>query len=243
MSTTAGVDFLYSLMKSGVWPGERPRSGGPTAATLFDGWPTFRLHGNIPQNERLATYKAFRDSKQGLLICSDVAARGVDIPHVDWVLQFDPPADISDYVHRIGRTARSGSAGCSLLFVSPNEAPLLDALSGHGLKIAALSLEKNFERAFGGSSKAVTAFSLHDALEGAVSGSPELLELASKAFKSFVRAYSAHTGELKHIFQTRALHLGHVARSFALANAPSVVGGSESRGDRYFFYWNFQPNP
>jgi ATP-dependent RNA helicase DDX18/HAS1 len=55
------------------------------------------------------------------LLCTDVAARGLDIPAVDWIIQFDPPDDPRDYIHRVGRTARAGGRGKSLLFLLPSE--------------------------------------------------------------------------------------------------------------------------
>ena len=69
----------------------------------------------------------------------------------------------------------------------------------------------------------VSALSLHEAVEGHVSRTPALRELALTAFQSFVRAYSAHSAELKIHFPVRSLHLGHVARSFALQDAPTTI--------------------
>ncbi len=100
-----------------------------------------RLHGNVPQNERQATYRAFGAAKSGVLICTDVAARGLDLPTVDWIVQYDPPAETADYVHRVGRTARKGERGHSLLFLLPREAAYLGVLEARGLRPKPLSLE------------------------------------------------------------------------------------------------------
>jgi ATP-dependent RNA helicase DDX18/HAS1 len=54
-------------------------------------------------------------------LCTDVAARGLDIPRVDWIVQYDPPDDPRDYIHRVGRTARAGKVGKSLLFLLESE--------------------------------------------------------------------------------------------------------------------------
>jgi hypothetical protein len=62
-----------------------------------------RLHGNIAQPVRQAVYREFCAASRGVLFCTDVAARGLDLPSVDWILQYDPPCDTSDYVHRAGR--------------------------------------------------------------------------------------------------------------------------------------------
>lgn len=63
----------------------------------------------------------FCNAKTGILLCTDVAARGLDIPEVDWIVQFDPPDDPRDYIHRVGRTARAGKTGKSLLFLLESE--------------------------------------------------------------------------------------------------------------------------
>ena len=241
--TTATVDFLAKLFGGATWLEEDASlvsAGGDTAmgrATLFDGWPLCRLHGNVAQAERLATYKAFHAVKSGLLVCSDVAARGLDLPGVNWIIQYDPPAEISDYVHRIGRTARHGEPGSSLIFLSPSEQQLLGVLKLHGLQLDPLSLEATLQRAFlpnektqkpHGENLEAKAMALQLHLEKHVSGSEQLNELALRAFRSFMRGYSAHAGKLKHIFQVRALHLGHVARSFALENSPRSLPTEEN---------------
>ena len=64
----------------------------------------------------------------GALLCTDVAARGLDIPDVSHILQFDPPQDPDVFVHRVGRTARAGRAGAALAFLLPAEAPYVEFL-------------------------------------------------------------------------------------------------------------------
>jgi ATP-dependent RNA helicase DDX31/DBP7 len=240
--TTATVDFLEKLFGAATWPGERSNALATKkrTATLFGGWPLYRLHGSVQQAERLATYKAFHGTKTGLLVCSDVAARGLDLPGVNWIIQYDPPAEISDYVHRIGRTARRGEPGSSLIFLSPSEQQFLSTLELHGLQLKRLSLEATLQRAFSlnasvqallhGKNLEASAMKLQLHLEGQVSASEELKDSALQAFRSFMRGYSAQ-GALKHIFQVRALHLGHVARSFALENSPATMPTEERGGD------------
>lgn len=74
------------------------------------------------------TFFEFINAKQGTLICTDVAARGLDIPSVDWIVQFDPPDDPKDYIHRVGRTARANTKGRSLMFLQPSEVGFLSHL-------------------------------------------------------------------------------------------------------------------
>jgi Helicase conserved C-terminal domain len=79
------------------------------------------LHGKQKQQKRTTTFFEFCNAKQGTLLCPDVAARGLDIPAVDWIVQFDPPDDPRDYIHRVGRTARAGKSRKSLLFLLESE--------------------------------------------------------------------------------------------------------------------------
>ena len=104
----------------------------------------YRLHGNVPQAVRKTVYQQFCAAEKGILLCTDVAARGLDLPNVDWILQYDPPCETADYVHRIGRTARKGRSGCALLFLLPSEAAYIPLLASHGLQPEALSLQSLF---------------------------------------------------------------------------------------------------
>lgn len=91
--------------------------------------PVLELHGNLKQQKRTNTFFEFCNAKQGTMICTDVAARGLDIPAVDWIVQFDPPDDPRDYIHRVGRTARgSNGKGKSLMFLQPHEVAFLSQL-------------------------------------------------------------------------------------------------------------------
>ena len=88
--------------------------------------PVLDLHGKQKQQKRTNTFFEFCNAKHGTLICTDVAARGLDIPAVDWIVQFDPPDDPRDYIHRVGRTARGADGkGRSLMFLQPSEVGFL----------------------------------------------------------------------------------------------------------------------
>ena len=85
--------------------------------------------GKQKQQKRTNTFFEFCNAPSGHLLCTDVAARGLDIPKVDWIIQFDPPDDPRDYIHRVGRTARAGKSGKSLLFLLPSEQGFLQFLA------------------------------------------------------------------------------------------------------------------
>lgn len=86
------------------------------------------LHGDMDQKSRTATLDGFRTDKLTLLVASDVAARGLDIPAVSHVFNFDVPTHAEDYIHRIGRTGRAGRAGVSITLVTREDAKYLSAI-------------------------------------------------------------------------------------------------------------------
>lgn len=84
--------------------------------------PVTSIHGKQKQAKRTTTFFQFCNAETGILLCTDVAARGLDIPSVDWIVQYDPPDDPKEYIHRVGRTARGeGSSGHALLILRPEE--------------------------------------------------------------------------------------------------------------------------
>jgi superfamily II DNA/RNA helicase len=87
------------------------------------------LHGDMDQKARMETLDAFKSDKLQLLVASDVAARGLDIPAVSHVFNFDVPTHAEDYVHRIGRTGRAGRSGVAATLASPAEAKYVDAIT------------------------------------------------------------------------------------------------------------------
>ena len=90
---------------------------------LLDSWgfSTASIHGNKSQGQRERALKAFRDGQVKVLVATDVAARGLDIPDVKHVYNFDLPNVPENYVHRIGRTARAGKDGAAIAFCAPDE--------------------------------------------------------------------------------------------------------------------------
>ncbi len=92
------------------------------------GYSAGALHGDMDQKSRMETLDAFKTNKLTLLVASDVAARGLDIPAVSHVFNFDVPVHAEDYVHRIGRTGRAGRSGVAYTFVGPSDSKHLDAI-------------------------------------------------------------------------------------------------------------------
>lgn len=89
------------------------------------------LHGGVAQNERFALLDRFRASENKVLITTDVAARGIDIPNMEYVVNYDLPDNPENYVHRCGRTGRGTALGQALSFCSHDEIPLLEAIEAY----------------------------------------------------------------------------------------------------------------
>ncbi len=94
------------------------------------GYAAARLHGDMAQSERMATLERFKKDEFKLLVCSDVAARGLDIQGMSHVFNFDVPTHPEDYVHRIGRTGRAGREGRAFMLALPEDGKYVDAIQG-----------------------------------------------------------------------------------------------------------------
>jgi len=88
------------------------------------GFTAIPLNGQMSQNKRLASLNKFKSKARSILLATDVASRGLDIPHVDVVVNYDIPTHSKDYIHRVGRTARAGRAGKAVTFVSQYDVEL-----------------------------------------------------------------------------------------------------------------------
>ncbi|HWJ88878.1 MAG TPA: DEAD/DEAH box helicase [Pelagibacterium sp.] len=93
------------------------------------GFSAGALHGDMDQKSRMETLDSFRAGALPILVASDVAARGLDIPAVSHVFNFDIPTHAEDYVHRIGRTGRAGRSGSAITLVGPGESKYVDAIT------------------------------------------------------------------------------------------------------------------
>ncbi|XP_046403874.1 probable ATP-dependent RNA helicase DDX31 [Ischnura elegans] len=201
----------------------------------------FKLHGNMTQTDRTEVFKSFREVDAGVLFCTDVASRGLDLPRVDWVLQWTPPPTPTDYVHRVGRTARGGNTGAALLFLAPSEEPFLRELGQKGIKPKEESIDRCLENLLEvGLSTGVldvhdvdsgdsAAVDLQLQFENAVLKRGDLHQSGCRAYTSFVRFYATYPKESKEAFSVSNLHLGHYAKGFALRDPPSAIGVSVGR--------------
>lgn len=113
-----------------------------TFCKMHPGIPLLHLHGKLKQMTRLSTFQRFTSMKHAVLLATDIAARGLDFPAVDWVLQADAPEDVDTYIHRVGRTARYERAGKGLLFLLPSEEEgMKAALEKKGIEVAKIKIK------------------------------------------------------------------------------------------------------
>jgi len=179
--------------------------------------PVDCIHGKQKQTKRTSTFFSFCNADSGTLLCTDVAARGLDIPDVDWIVQFDPPDDPKEYIHRVGRTARGeGGKGHALMILRPEEIGFL-----RYLKQANVPLNE-FEFSWSKVSN------IQPQLEKLISKNYYLNMSAKEAYKSYVRAYQSHS--LKHIYDVQTLDVKAVAKSFGLLIPPSIDIGLSYSG-------------
>uniref|UniRef100_A0A669DDC3 ATP-dependent RNA helicase n=1 Tax=Oreochromis niloticus TaxID=8128 RepID=A0A669DDC3_ORENI len=235
ISSCEAVEFLHSLFIAVL---SRP-SANHKPPLMF-----LRLHGNMKQEERTEAFQQFSASQSGVLLCTDVAARGLDLPQVTWIIQYTPPTAAAEYVHRVGRTARIGARGSSLLFLTPAETAFITELANHNISLSEMKLQDilsslmfdDVYKGRGNSSKALEqevrerATVLQTEFENFVHADARSLQAAKKALQSFLRAYTTYPAHLKHIFHIRSLHLGHAAKSFGLRDAPQGLSAAAGPG-------------
>jgi len=170
------------------------------------------IHGKQKQTKRTSTFFQFCNADSGILLCTDVAARGLDIPDVDWIVQFDPPDDPREYIHRVGRTARGeGGKGHALLILRPEELGFLRYL--REAKVPLNEFEFSWSK----------VSDIQPQLEKLISKNYFLNLSAKEAFKGYARAYESHS--LKQIFNVQTLDLKAVGKSFGFLSPPHIDFG------------------
>ncbi|PIL36143.1 transporter [Ganoderma sinense ZZ0214-1] len=219
-------------------------------STLLPDASIYRLHGSLPLQTRLASLKGFsavpntkspNAPSSSILLCTSVASRGLDLPLVRAVIQYDLPTEsgATEYVHRVGRTARAGKGGEAWSFVAPSESEWVkwvqtkmqgDAKGQEkkeegSVALDGVSTETVLRKGFGGkgSEYEERATEVQLSFERWVLRDKENAEVARKAFSSHMRAYATHPSDEKHMFHIRHLHLGHLAKAFALREAPTAL--------------------
>lgn len=189
LSTCAGVDYFSKILPP-----------------LLKKSQTYFIHGKMKTREKVI--ERFKSQGGGVLVCTDVMARGMDIPEVNWVIQYDPPSSASVFVHRCGRTARQGNTGSAVVFLSPPEESFVEFIEIsqkvplHRMEL--LGTDTNYI-------PQVQTMAINDRA---------VFEKGMRAFVSYVQSYAKH--ECYMIFQLKRLDFGRLATGFGLIKVPKM---------------------
>ncbi|KAI0161853.1 DEAD-domain-containing protein [Hypoxylon sp. FL1284] len=176
---------------------------------LQPGIPLLHLHGRQKQTARLEITSRFSAAKYSCLFATDVVARGVDFPAVDWVVQMDCPEDTDTYIHRVGRTARYERDGKAVLFLDPSEEEgMLKRLEQRKVPIHKVNVREKKKQ------------NIKNKIQDMCFKNPDLKYLGQKAFISYTR--SIHLQKDKEIFNLKKLDLDEYAASLGLPGAPQI---------------------
>jgi ATP-dependent RNA helicase DDX10/DBP4 len=199
--------------------------------SLRPGVTVMAIHGKLSQERRTQIYFDFISRPAAVLFATDIAARGLDFPNVDWVVQADAPEDKAMYIHRVGRTARYRSGGKSLLILTPGEEKngFIEIIQGSG---QARSSSKNvpLKKLTINPSKATI---VSDRAASIVASNAQLNVLAKKAFQSYLRSITLMPHQS--IFQVQDLDLAAFSQSLGLASTPNLQFLKAAARDRSEF--------
>lgn len=201
LSSSKQVHFMYEVLRK-----------------LQPGIPLMKLHGRQKQKARLETSIKFTQSKNCCLFATDVIARGLDFPAIDWVIQLDCPEDVSTYVHRVGRCARFGRQGKAMLMLMPSEEEgFTSQLESKKISVKKLNIK--------GSKKK----NIQPQIQSLCFNSAELKYLAQKAFISYCKSVIIQKD--KSVFKIDQLPLDLFAASYGLPGMPKLKLPKKITGD------------
>ena len=144
----------------------------------YIGIEVMSISGDLKQINRETIYREFFNLEKGILLCTDIAQRGLDFPEVDWIINYDLPLSVDEYLHRVGRTARGpNSHGKSLLILMPNEIDLLDRIKEKNIIIKEYEFKKE------------KLMDIQQKYELLISSNPALESLAIEAYKNYIFSY------------------------------------------------------
>uniref|UniRef100_A0A8B9SF98 ATP-dependent RNA helicase n=1 Tax=Anas platyrhynchos TaxID=8839 RepID=A0A8B9SF98_ANAPL len=176
---------------------------------LQPGLPVLALHGKQQQFKRMEVYTCFVRKKAAVLFATDIAARGLDFPAVNWVIQFDCPEDANTYIHRVGRTARYKEGGEALLVLLPSEEKsMVQQLVQRKVPVNEIKINPD------------KLTDIQKRLQAFLAQDQELKEKAQRCFVSYLR--SVYLMKNKEVFDVFKLPLAEYALSLGLAMAPRV---------------------
>ncbi|KAI1718347.1 DEAD/DEAH box helicase domain-containing protein [Ditylenchus destructor] len=177
---------------------------------LRPGFSLMGLWGGQKQTKRMEIFSKFdRNFRGAAMIATDVASRGLDFQRVDWVVQLDCPADVDDYIHRVGRTARMDKKGEAVLVLTPSqEKPFTEMLAKRHVPISKVSVDT--ER----------LVDIRQKLSNLMIPFPQLQHFAQGSFVAYARAL--YFMKLKEVFNVDSINLEALASSYGLAVTPRI---------------------
>ncbi|KAL2827556.1 P-loop containing nucleoside triphosphate hydrolase protein [Aspergillus cavernicola] len=211
------LDILWSFIRSNLKTktivflssGKQVRFVYESFRRMQPGVPLLHLHGRQKQGGRLDITTRFSQAQHAVLFSTDVSARGLDFPAVDWVIQLDCPEDADTYIHRVGRTARYERDGRAVLFLDPSEEKgMLTRLEQKKVTVERINVKANKQQ------------TIKHQLQNMCFKDPELKYLGQKAFISYVK--SVYVQKDKEVFILKELNLENFAGSLGLPGAPRI---------------------
>ncbi|KAJ0340512.1 hypothetical protein COL922a_003321 [Colletotrichum nupharicola] len=210
LSSCAAIDYFQHVL--------------PTI--LPDGFTLVPLHGKLPPKAREKSFAKFVNSvSPSILLCTDIAARGLDIPQVDFVCQVDPPADPKVFIHRSGRAGRAGRKGLAVVFLQPGHEedyiPFLEVRKTPIHPLTKPEVEISDEEANETSEK----------FRAVLRSDRAYHDKAQKAFVSWVRSYGAH--QTTSIFRVKDLDWADLGKGWGLLRLPRMPETKNWDGDKW----------
>ena len=182
-----------------------------------------KLHSKISQNKREKEYKTFKFEekyKLNILLTTDLSARGIDIPDIDIIIQFDPPKNEDSYIHKAGRTARVGNTGVSIIFLLQEELAFINYMKLKFIFIEEMPYPYKTEEKNEKEIDELNNLSILKCIKDINLSDKWIYDKAVNTFISFLRFYKEN--ELKYIFDVRTFDIGNFANGLQLIKLPRL---------------------
>ena len=178
----------------------------------YIGIEVMSISGDLKQINRETIYREFFNLEKGILLCTDIAQRGLDFPEVDWIVNYDLPLSVDEYLHRVGRTARGpNSHGKSLLILLPNEIDLLERIKEKNIIMKEYEFKKE------------KLMDIQQKYELLISSNPALENLAIEAYKNYIFSYMYSKNNSKDNKQNiENIDKAKLIKSFGLKEIPFI---------------------